>query len=82
MCKLTAFYQLCKTIINITIIIFVINNKIIENDDKITTIRIFNNFNDNDNDSDNDDNNNNNNNNKMIPILLLLEHSYSQMTGQ
>ena len=81
MCKLTAFYQLCKTIINITIIIFVINNKIIENDDKIIT-RIFNNFNDNDNDSDNDDNNNNNNNNKMILILLLLEHSYSQMTGQ
>ena len=57
-----------------------INNKIMENDDKIITIRIFNNFNDNDNDNDNDDNNNNNN--KMIIILLLLEHSYSQMTGQ
>ena len=78
---LTAFYQLCKTIINITIIITVINNKIIENDDKITTIRIFNNFNDNDNDNDNNNDDNNNNNNKII-ITSLLEHSYSQMTGQ
>ena len=78
---LTTFYQLCKTIINITIIIIVINNKIIENDDKITTIRIFNNFNDNDNDNDNNNDDNNNNNNKII-ITSLLEHSYSQMTGQ
>ena len=77
---LTAFYQLCKTIINITIIIIVINNKIIENDDKIITIRIFNNFNDNDNDNDN--NNDDNNNNNKIIITSLLEHSYSQMTGQ
>ena len=79
---LTAFYQLCKTIINITIIIIVINNKIIENDDKITTIRIFNNFNDNDNDNDNNNDDNNNNNNNKIIITSLLEHSYSQMTGQ
>ena len=79
---ITTSYQLCKTIINITIIIIVINNKIIENDDKIITIGIFNNFNDNDNDNDNNNDDNNNNNNNKIIIISLLEHSYSQMTGQ
>ena len=52
----------------------------IENDDKIISIRIFNNFNDNGNDNDN--NNDDNNNNNKIIIISLLEHSYSQMTGQ